>query len=681
MDPEARETLISQLGSPDEEARRLAMLALKDDISEEDFKWLENPLSDESWRVRKEAIEGASSIKPSASLVRRLVSLMDPSHEVTLRNSVVEILEKMGTSAVMLLREHLGIDQSDTRKFLVDILGNIADRDSIPDLIPMLRDPDNNIRAAAAEALASIGDKSATKGLLDALVEADEWTAYSVLGALASIPAVEALGEFFKYLDKGILANQAIAGIGAAGGLEDGVRLLKTISSLSRGGAKAAFLASGQIYNRVVHSLGYDGTEALRDAVNEAVDQEILEHLVSRLETSENLEESRKIIAVLGLLGDAGFLRPLLRLIEDDALEPDVTDALVNLARKDVEPVLQLMEDPDELVRRRALLVLSKFGGDVSLEKIYPLMDDESGHVRKQAALTLSSIGDVDSVDKMTALLEDDYSDVAQAAAESIAALGSRDPDAVAGKLRPLLESSPPGGKALVIRVLAQVDPERNKTVFFKALQDVEPTVRAAGVSGLKKLKDLDTAVVINSLADEDPGVRVEAALVLEELKVTGSAGPLTAALMDTDPWVRNVAASALVAQPELDENDLADLLETDDPIIKTSVIDALAARASGGSMENVDILRGIFASESVEIRCAICKAAGRIEGKKSLEFLFFAAQDEDSTVRTFAAHALAESGDNDALRLLEDLSENDPDKRVRSTVRSILSSRARDVS
>lgn len=680
MDPEARETLISQLGSPDEEVRRSAMLALKDAIVEEDFKWLIKPLSDESWRVRKEAIDGASGARPSASLVRRLVSLMDPSHEVTLRNSVVEILEKMGSSAVELLREHLSIGQSDTRKFLVDILGNIADRESIPDLIPMLQDHDNNIRAAAAEALASIGDKSAAKALLDALQEANDWTAYSVLGALASIPAAEALPEFFKYLDKGILANPAIAGIGAAGSLEDGVRLMRMTDSFSRGGTKAAFLAAGQIYARAVLSLGYDGTQALRDAVSAAVDQEVLDYLVNQLDISENPEESRKIVTVLGLIGGTESMGSLLKLIDDDALELDVTAAFVNLARMDVQPVMELLTDTDELVRRRALVVLSKFGVDVPQEKIYPLTGDESGHVRKQAAQALSVLGTVDSVDRLTALLEDEYGDVAQAAAESIAILGKKNRSAVVAKMLPLLESASPGGKALIIRILARVDPEGSEAVFFNALQDVEPVVRAAGISGLKKLKDLDTAVIINSLADEDPVVRVEAALALEDLKVPGSAGPLTAALMDTDPWVRTVAASALTAQPELDEHDLADLLGTDDPIIKTSVIDALASRASGGRTEIVEILRQVFTSETVEIKCAICKAVGKVEGRKTVEFLAIATQDEDSTVRTFAVHALAQSGDKEALHLLEKMSENDPDRRVRSAVRSILSARARNV-
>ena len=69
MEPENRKALIAKLASHAEEDRRLAMEALKGSLSEDDLQWLIRPLSDESWRVRKEGIEGLEEGLHSATLV------------------------------------------------------------------------------------------------------------------------------------------------------------------------------------------------------------------------------------------------------------------------------------------------------------------------------------------------------------------------------------------------------------------------------------------------------------------------------------------------------------------------------------------------------------------------------------------------------------------------------------
>ena len=201
MDPDTRKTLIARLSSSDEEERRRSMEGLKGDLSESDLEWLEQPLSDESWRVRKEAIEGLAGLPPTPGLVAVMIPMMDPSRELTLRNSIVEVLEGMGREVTPFLTHHLHVDQPDTRKFLVDILGNIADVSTIPGLVKLLGDGEDNVRAAAAEALAFIGDPSVSGALMDAIPNSDEWVIFSILGALDKLHCVEALPVFFQYLD------------------------------------------------------------------------------------------------------------------------------------------------------------------------------------------------------------------------------------------------------------------------------------------------------------------------------------------------------------------------------------------------------------------------------------------------------------------------------------------------
>lgn len=680
MEPEAREALISGLRSSDEEQRRQAMVSLKADLTENDLQWLEIPLSDESWRVRKEAIEGLSGLNPTPELISHLVPLMDPSREVTLRNSIVEALEGMGPDAAVLISGHLSIDQPDVRKFLVDILGNIADPSVIPDLVRMLDDPKDNIRAAAAESLASIGDSASSRALIGALEGADNWVAFSILSALARLEDTEALPIFFRYLDNRLLANPAIHGIGRIGSLDEGSRLLEILPSMPRGAAKAVFLAAGLICRRALVEGVQEGLESFSGKVADAADIQIVEFMADQLAVSDNLENKQGYLAALSMIGGQRALEAGLSMVEDESMELDVNMALYRFAERDSSVLTVLLENQDELVRRRALQVLALLGDTDLLQDIYPMLKDESGHVRKDAAQAVSILGDSDSIDPLLDLLADEYRDVSEAAAEALVRLGIKYSASLSKKIVPLLPESQPEIKALLIRVLGQVDVSGHLKLFLGALHDVEPVVRAAAVGGLKRTSDLSAAsAVINSLADESPAVRVEAAMALEILKSPGAAEPLRAALFDQDPWVRSAAVSALSAHPDMEPDDLSDLMLGDDLMIKTSVVEALGQRGAEGHENVMDILEDAFKKEVVEIRRSICRVLGRVPGERSLALLLQATRDDDASVRIFAAHSLVDNEDEGTLQTLMDMAESDSDRTVRDTIRSLMESRNPD--
>jgi HEAT repeat protein len=680
MEPDARETLISGLRSSDEEQRRQAMVSLKADLSEDDLQWLEIPLSDESWRVRKEAIEGLSGLNPTPGLISRLIPLMDPSREVTLRNSVVEVLEGMGRDAATLIAGHLSIDQPDVRKFLVDILGNIADPSAIPDLVRMLDDPEDNIQAAAAESLASIGDSASSRALIDSLEEADDWVAFSILSALARLKNAEALPIFFNYLDNRLLANPAIHGIGRIGSLDDGSRLLEILPALPRGAAKAVFLTAGLICRRALVEGVQEGLEPFTGKVADAADDQVVGFMADQLAVTDNLEDKHGYLAALSMIGGQRALEAALSMVEDESMEWDVNMALYRFAERDATTLTALLENQDALIRRRALQVLARLGDTDLLQDISPMLKDESGHVRKDAAQAVSSLGDSDSIDPLLDLLSDEYRDVSEASAEALVRLGRKYPDSLSKKIVPLLTESQPEVKALLIQVIGQVDISGHLKLLLGALQDAEPVVRAAAVGGLKGTGDPSAvSAVINSLTDESPDVRVEAAMALEILKPPGAAEPLRATLFDQDPWVRAAAVSALSAHPDMKPDDLSDLMLGDDLMIKTSVVEALGQRSAEGHEEVIDILEDAFTKEVVEIRRSICRVLGKVPGKRSLTLLLQATRDDDASVRIFAAHSIMDLGDEGALQTLMDMVESDSDRTVRDTIRSLMESRNPD--
>ena len=677
MEPDKRKALIAQLSSPEEEERRLAMEILKGDLEFSDLQWLTVPLSDESWRVRKEAIEGLAKLPPTPQLVASLVPLMDPENELTLRNSVVEVLERLGHEVAPLLVQHLNIDQTDIRKFLVDILGNIANPDTVSALLELLGDPEDNIRAAAAEALASIGDPSVCEGLLKAIEGADNWVIYSILGSLAQLKCRKALPVFFQYLENQLLSKPAFSGIGAMGSVQDGLRLIERVPSLSKSAARSAVLASGTIHRRIALEDGMDATRELTDTVYGSSDQNMLQSLVSQLEVSENPDDRKDIVAVLGMMGSIQALEPILDLVEDEALNWDVDLALLTIGKRDSALIEKLLKHHDPLVRQRAVRTLERLGSRESIVLLYGLLKDESGHVRKDAAAAISSLGDSNSIENLLPLLEDEYGDVAQSAAQALVHLGERSPEELASKIITMLQSASAPLYTLLIMILTEVRAPAWEELCLKAAQSTEPEVRAAAVSCLKRSESSSAiATIINSLADENPHVRAQAVVTLEELKHPEAFLPLKAAIYDQDPWVRSAAVSALSAQPSVKAADFNELLSGDDLMMQTSALDGLGRMAASGDEEALAMLAQQFETGALEIRRSICRLLAKVEVPRAFELLVKALGDGDAGIRVFAVHALSQRREDQVPRILSEAGEKDPDKQVRDAIRAALEDR-----
>ena len=305
-----------------------------------------------------------------------------------------------------------------------------------------------------------------------------------------------------------------------------------------------------------------------------------------------------------------------------------------------------LLEHYDPLVRRKAVQALEQLGDKSSIELLSGRLKDESGHVRKDAARAISRIGDSSSIPSLLPLLEDEYSDVAQTSAQALVVLGQEDPGTLATALKPLQEGSDPSLRSLLLKIMAEVQTPDWQEVCMRSIHDEEAVVRAAAVNCLKRSEDPNALrVVISSLTDEQPEVRVQAAISLEELKPEEALSPLKATLYDKDPWVKTAAISSLSAQPGSVPGDLAELLEGEDLMIQTSVIDALGTMAVSGKEGAIEMLDKIFSDGTVETRRSVCRILGRIDDSRAFELLIKAAQDEDPGIRTFAAHALAVVG------------------------------------
>ena len=167
--------------------RREAVASLRSRSDEASLRLLDQALGDDSWRVRKAAVEVVCDFPDSARVIARLIEGLGDADNAGHRNAAMEALVCMGRNAAPIISLSLNHSDPEVRKFLVDVLGEIRDPGSAEAILRMTRDPIENIKLAAVEAMGSIGGDRAFTGLLGLLSGDDSSLQFGALYALGRI--------------------------------------------------------------------------------------------------------------------------------------------------------------------------------------------------------------------------------------------------------------------------------------------------------------------------------------------------------------------------------------------------------------------------------------------------------------------------------------------------------------
>jgi len=246
------EEISRQLREPDEEARRLAVAGLARHPLDQVMELLFLAMGDQSWRVRKDAVAVLCAARPLGSAaIEGVIELLRSADNAGLRSSAVELLERLGASAVGSLCGHLDDPDHDLRKFVIDILGSIGSSSCLPLLVAALQDADPNVRVAAAENLGKIGDPSALPQLLQVLEGGDLWLKFTVLDALSLIGTPVPLAVLAPLLQENLLRRAIYDCLGVLGDLECLPLLFKGVQEQARNAREAAAVALMRVRSRL----------------------------------------------------------------------------------------------------------------------------------------------------------------------------------------------------------------------------------------------------------------------------------------------------------------------------------------------------------------------------------------------------------------------------------------------
>ena len=579
-------------------------------------------VGDESKGCRQEALDllldrDFGTIYPTLEHAVRNNALAD------LRNGAMEVLVHFGRQSVPHLIDLLHDEDEEVRNFSTVMLGDIATRDAVEPLIAALNDPDANVRHGAAEALGRIGDRSALLPLLKLLGE-DFWQQYPALAAIREMRDNRAVPYLLPLINDEMLgepAIEALAAIGDSRALPSLAALLVTLSSRSAAAVRAICA--------ICSSEAGQGREPalkpplFKDLLTSAPVEENLQRFAGGPETDATATAARALLE----MRDGKSKLPFGDTIPKGPLadHPSVgiasttEDATIKAALAEIEAGLPL----------EAVLVNARSAGNGLEQTIIE---------------TVGRQGKGDVVESLLALLEkpDNPRHVDFAILHALAAAHPGRPAAV-NRLEPFTDHPDPDMRRLALQALT-------------------------GLNSSEALPALTSAT-----ADHHWSVRMEALRLLPRIDIKRAEDSLLAALDDTDILVRKSAVTGLGELGSLKAVvPLVNLL-CDNEVGRVA-FDALLTIGEAALPE----LHAYARSSSLEVRERVIDVVGRLASTTSIPLLRELAADPHPAIRMAVIHAFWNCHDSSVLPILSHLNDNDPVPEVRHA--SMVVSKGLDV-
>jgi len=654
------EELKRKLRSENTEERRQAVESLRGNLEPSSIDLLIEAMKDESWRVRKSATDILQSQFGVDAYVHKVLSLLSIDDNAGARNSAIDLLVSVGKQAILSLIEAFQTDNHDVRKFIIDIIGEISDKRSIPLLLNALKDEDENVKASAVEHLGKLKEPTVVDALIDILRGDDVWIAYPAADALGMIGDERAIPELIKALENKPLREPVMRSlavfavpdtldhilpllINGTKSVKDEV--LRTVSKFYAKGVPEDIIAE-----KVTKNLGSDAFE-----------------LLMKFAWSSKADVRISAIILLGILKDSRAVQPLLDMSSEEEFREEIKKALIFIGKASPHFILDLFRSTNILQRRFLLEVATGIADKAFRELFVTLLTDEDGHVRALAAKGLAGIGAAESVKNILKLIADPFPDVQDAAVDALTTL--KEGVDIKTIMEGLSSENPNVRKnsSLILGKLAVS--ESAESIGF-VMKDPDVQVRKAAVAALSELGGPVSMKYLKiALTDEIPDVRISAAYALGREKSDESVQSLILLLSDSDESVRVAAAKAIGIHSDPKAVDaLIHSLSDENGFVVTASLETLGKMNTERSK---DAILKMLESADDEIKrtaiSALCNFQGIIE--KVMPFL----TDPDWATRKVAVEVLGAQQDERKNDILESLYDREEDPTVRKSIEVLL--------
>lgn len=493
-----------------EEKKRSEILTLKQNFIEtkDNLELFFDCLGDESWRVRKEAVDLATKY-PTEAVIKLLIKGLSSEENAGLRNASQEALTLIGTSAIPFLKAQFSVADEDVRKFILDILGDIRCKDVCAFLITALNDTSENVVIAACENIGKIGCENAIDSLLNLLNPDKQWLSFVIIESLAQIGVPFDAEKIIPLFNVAQLRKPIL----------DLLPLIKPPYNIEL--LKRAFCDNSNYLKINAARKLFELFEQNASQLNEL--KTLLKDAINFNETYVKLCEptanESKVFALLAYITeDENFFKVLIETADDEALE--FFGSLANYAPfGNVSLIISAIDAYEGKKQAYLAYLCGIFGFSGAKTKLIKLCKSSFGHTRQAVAFSLGRIGGDDSTSCLFKLLNDPYPDVREQAVNSLALLINKDsfPYQIAEEL---FEK---GEKELLLSLLDLLHKTDaiKKEHLNRALKSPFSEVRERTVQiiGARKEKELVNELLFY-LTDENENVRLS---VIEALGSIGN--------------------------------------------------------------------------------------------------------------------------------------------------------------
>lgn len=539
-------------------------------------------LRDENPGVQDSAMRSLISIGGEVTAYMVIPLLREDSY---LRNTAIIILREIGAFSVPLLYSLLKDKDDDVRKFALDLIIDINQDVDGSKILPLLKDPNQNVRASAAKAIGLVLRDAAVPYLIDALND-DEWVVFSVLEALSKIGGDASAVPVLKLLESDSItlrfaAIEALGNIGSGEATDpllgyfpkaDEMEKQEVVKALVKIGITPSMTEISGILKDMLKTGEWDEKLIALRGITQLRDNDAVGCIVDAggsLDPSDPESEDR-LILIKEALREFGCSSSLVGCLEDPGIRFRGRVLAIETVgelkcRSAVPSLVKLIEGNLRDVRRASIRAIGEMSDDESRQVLHDAVSDHDSHVRKAAISAIGRIGDKASFDLLSGLLQKEtYGDVIDEIIQALLALDQ---------------------KAL-FSMIGQFDAVR-KAVLAKYINDQEILIGLSGdsdlqvmISAVSGLGRIGTDASISRLKElsksGDPAVKKAAVMAMGELRCCFD--EIRAALRDEDMWVRLYAVKAIGLSEDPEVIDLLALMLNDrDLPVVLSAIDALA--------------------------------------------------------------------------------------------------------
>ena len=438
MHPAIRITKVLKDLCHDDVARRRSAAELLSGADERALYPLLRALRDENPGVQDAAMRSLIAIGGETTAYMVIPLLREDSY---LRNTAIIILKEIGGATVPLLYSLLKDKDDDVRKFALDLIIDIHQGVDHEKILPLLRDPNQNVRASAAKAVGVVMQQNAVPHLIEALKD-EEWVVFSALEALSRIKDDAAVLPIVELLESPSItlrcaAIEALGSIGSSVATEpllayfpaaDEMGKREVVKSLVKTGVAPSMSEIADILIDMFKKgdweermIALKGIVDLREerAITDIVD------MGGSLDPSEPESEDR-LYRIKEALRDFDCGADLVRCLENPSIKYRGRVLAIEIigelkCRRAAPSLVKLIEGDFRDVRRASMRALGEIRDDESRPALQEAITDHDSHVRKAAFGALGRIGDRSSFDLLLNLLRiEEYRDVLEEIMQSL---------------------------------------------------------------------------------------------------------------------------------------------------------------------------------------------------------------------------------------------------------------------